>query len=259
MEQPLEREERVVNPEHAQAVRDMDSAFDQAWNNPALQGLIQRCLTGEEPQDDIDPGVYTPDGAYQGDKFNMTHVQIVMLRAAGFRNKDVAQMLGVTSPMVYYTLRHPYARKILGLLVPMHAVKVIDIRTRMEHYASELVDHAYDLAKESKDVAEVSRVTFGFLDRAGFAPRTQPASPEGAAAAPDSLPKNDRLLARIAAAVEESVIVDRQVMPSYSPARPPEDGLVAESGSSVEAPLPRSGGSNSSITGGSQSTAEGVA
>jgi hypothetical protein len=213
---------------------------------PEVQELIKRCLDGTEPFD--------RDRKYwQALKFGPQHVNIAVLRAAGFKPSEIAKTLHQCVSHISVVLHHPYARKIIHAIVPENSPRIIDIRTRLEAHASALLDHMVDLALKSEDVDAVRQVGFGLLDRVGHGPvqktinASVPASAfmEGAVAEHPSL-------GRLAAAMEESNRIDKEVMPGWKPSRPPEEGSLPSSevglggpggqgeGSSVPGSLPAS-------------------
>lgn len=126
-----------------------------------LQELIGRMLDGSEP-------MARPLAYWENSKFNATNLSVVLLRVAGFSQKEIAEMTMQSPAWISTTLKHPYARQLIQTLVPMVAVQSLDIRRRQEHYGSVLLDKVFDMAIESNDINEVRQVTFGLLDRAGF-------------------------------------------------------------------------------------------
>lgn len=184
---------------------------------PEVKELIQRCLDGTEPAD---------LKYWENDRFGPQHINAVVLRAAGFRSGEVAKALQMTAARASIILNHPYAKKIIAALVPANAVRVFDIRTKMEAYASELLDHLYDLSIGSEDLAEVRQAGFGLLDRIGHGPVNKsvstnvPASAFGDEAGGSG---DQKILGRLAAAMEESNRLDREVMPNFKSQRPPEE------------------------------------
>lgn len=193
---------------------------------PETMELIQRLLDGSE--------AYGRElKAWEVQKFNPIHINICVLRAAGFRGVEIAKILDLQQTTVSLTLTHPYGVKLVGALVPRSAVKVFDIKTRLEEQASELLDHVYELAMNSEEVEDVAKVTFGILDRAGYAPKTSVASKE----VPGSYTVNSSTLRRLERAMEGSKMVNAEVMPNWVSKRPPDEGALPADdaiGSSVQ-------------------------
>jgi len=131
---------------------------------PAVRQLINRCMTGEEPY-----GRELKTGEFQ--KFSPQHVQMVLMRSAGMRQNEIASLLGVTAMTVGSACRHPYGKKIIFSMMHRQGVQVVDLRGRLEAYANDLLAHTMELAIISEDIEQVSKVTFGLLDRAGYGPK----------------------------------------------------------------------------------------
>jgi predicted transcriptional regulator len=210
----------------------VDFAADEGGELPAaVRELINRCLEGTEP--------YGRElKTWEQDKFNSRHVNMVMLRAAGFKGGEIAQAMGATQAMVSWTLNHPYGRKIIHALMTARGTRVLDIRTKLDQYADQILDQIFELTCNSSDLETVSKVGFGLLDRAGYGATqkvqhdVKPA--EGAA--------SESTLSRVASALEASAMVNAVIMPAYIPKPPPEDSLGrGEVGSSAES-APRGSG-----------------
>lgn len=227
MEDPLEAEVRLASPRAEERARLDDEAVVQAQTLLGqevdqdslpieVQALISRCMEGTEP-------LSRELKHNEARKLSAQHIVWIGLRAAGWRVREIARVTGFDTYTIHLLLRHPYARKLLDALVHRNTVRVLDIRTRLEEYTAELVDHVFGLAMAEEDTETVAKVTFGFLDRAGFGPTSKTVSEET---------KNVNLratasasgLARLASALEGSQVVSREVMASWRPAPPPDVG-----------------------------------
>jgi hypothetical protein len=186
--------------------------------SPQVQALIERLLDGVEPLD-------RPLRNNEVIKFSPVHINICTLRAAGFKGTEIAKIMDIEYQRVILALNHPYGKKLIKALVPANATRVIDIRTRLEEHASDLLDSTFALAMKSENLKEVAEVTFNMLDRAGYS--NKPGGAERPADAPSS---RESVMNRLAAAMEGSNAVNSEVMASWIPRRPPEE---ASSGSSV--------------------------
>lgn len=197
---------------------DFDLATEASKLSPEVQELIQRTLDGSEPLGrDLKP--------WEVVKFSPIHVNVCVLRAAGFRGVEIHKILGLEPSTISITLNHPYGVKLIGALVPRGAVKVFDIKTRLEENASELLDHMYSLAMKSEEVEEVAKVTFGILDRAGYQPK--PAASKEVAG---TFTVQDSTMRRLERAMEGSKMVTQEVMPRWVPKRPPDEGVLPAGG-----------------------------
>lgn len=198
------------------AVREIEEQVEASRLTPTVQAMIERMLDGKEPYGrDLKP--------LEPMKFSPTHVNICTLKAAGFKGNEIAQMVGLDPVRVSTILRHPYGQKLVKALVPQNSARVMDIRTKLVEYADDLLDATFELAMKSQDAEEVAKVTFGLLDRAGYAPKTSPTTgerPVGTGL------ENTHLLGRIAGALLESQQVSQNIMPTYVQRRPPEEGVL---------------------------------
>lgn len=208
--------EPAASPRKADRVdQALDELVEERKFSPEVTALIQRCLDGTEPAD---------LKYWENERFSPTHIHAVVLRAAGFRSGEVAKALSITPARASVVLNHPYAKKLIAAMCPEKAVRVLDIRTRMEVYASDLLDHVHDLAIQSDDIAEVRQAGFGLLDRIGHGPVNKSVSTNVPASAfDDAGGSGGKVLGRLAAAMEESNRLDREVMPNFKSQRPPEE------------------------------------
>jgi hypothetical protein len=199
-----------------QAQDEMDRSLGVSKLSPEIESMVQRMMAGTEPYGcELRPQDVR--------KFTPLHVQIVMLRIAGFKGSEIARITGAAKQLVYFTILHPYAKKLLYALVPQGSARVIDIRSRLDEYASELLDHVFSLSMQSNELEDVSKVTFGMLDRAGFSPKqdTPSKSSNGTlAVVPEST------MSRLLSALQGSEQINGEVMSSWVPRRPPDEGAL---------------------------------
>lgn len=183
---------------------NLDDQILQAVTDPKIQGLIHRMLNGDEPYG-------RPLSYWEQKKFNPTNISVVLLRAAGFKGKEIAAMIGQDQATISITIRHPYGQKLLSLLMPIVAAQSLDVRRRTDHYASILLDRVFEMGLESEDANEVARISFGLMDRSSFAvtKKTQ---------VEHTITAGSAQIDRLARAMEESnaleVSVDYELLPS---------------------------------------------
>ena len=227
-EERLDREEQVVS-----AQTELAELAEHEELAPEVQALVQRCMEGTEP--------YDRELKYWEPKaFSPINVMSVMLAAAGFRAVQIAQIQGIEQQRISVILRHPYGRKILHAMMNRQGSRVLDIKTRLEEYASDLLDKVAGLAlhAEQQDLELVSKVTFGLLDRAGYG-TTQKIESKSTSV---SVAATEHTLQRFTQAMEESQSIDRDIMPSWVPPAPPaEDRSVGTSESVPSAREPEDG------------------
>lgn len=193
------------------------SAIEDEALSPETRDLIERCMLGTEP-----PGRELK--SHEVAKFSAIHVQICLMRSAGFRLNDIATILGVGSQMVYNVSSHPYARKIIFAMMHRQGARVLDIRTKLTEFADILLDETFKLAIEETDLEKQSKVTFALLDRAGFGPRQtvdiNKKSSTGSA--------SEHTLSRLADALNESTQADRIAATFTSKPAPDESRVLGE-------------------------------
>lgn len=136
-----------------------------------LDELFMKALRGEIPRS-------RALRSWEPETLNETHLQIILLRAAGMRQTMIAKYLNaqmgtkLSDATVSICCNHPDAVYILSKLVSYAADNVADIRTRMEAYASEALETNVRIMRTSNDERLKARVGFDLLDRAGYgAPR----------------------------------------------------------------------------------------
>lgn len=209
----------------AATVEETLDALDVSRLSPEIQGLIHRCMDGSEP--------HGPLAQYHVLKFSPMHVNIAVLRAAGFKGTEIAQITGATKQVVYTTLTHPYAKALRAALVPSNSARVIDIRTRIDEYAGELLDKVFGMALVSDSMEDVTKVTFGLLDRGGYAPKAAGAPGEVRDASGRGAVVPESTMSRLLSALEGSESIESQVMPTWVPRRPPEEALMGSASPDV--------------------------
>lgn len=180
--------------------------------------LISRCMDGTEPYD-------RPLKDNEPQKLSNVAVNAIMLKAAGFRAADIEKLIGMSYVTISVICNHPYGKRILHSLMHEQGSRVLDIKTRLEEGASKMLDHALKLALAEQDTETVSKVTFGFLDRAGFGPTQKHEHKSESKSGP--LSAASPYLSRIASALDESARIDSQILPTYKQSRPPEDTASA--------------------------------
>lgn len=185
---------------------------------PEARELIKRCMAGTEP--------YGRELKYYESKtFSPTMINAIMLMAAGFKNRQVAKMLGVEQQRLSVVRRHPYGIKLLDCLLSRQGVRVLDLKTKLAEYSESLTDELYKQALLSQDLKTISKITFGMLDRAGYGPTTKVETTDKRTPL-ESV--GHSALSRLAAALEASDRVDSMVMPGRPTALPPVDSVEAE-------------------------------
>ncbi len=95
------------------------------------------------------------------------HMQMLLMKAAGYTNNQIADRMEMTPSRVSIIVNHPDAAYLLSHLVSFQAENLLDIKARIQAHAGEALDTALFLMRTSKpEVRE--RVAFRLLDRAGY-------------------------------------------------------------------------------------------
>jgi len=180
--------------------------------NADTKMLISRCLDGTEPYG-------RPLKDWETDKLSPKAIQAVLMRASGFKANEVARLLDTDDSWVSTICNHPYGKKIIHAMLHTQGSRVLDIKTRLEQHASDIMDRMVQLAKMEVDLNAVSKVGFGLLDRAGYGPKQ---TIEHESKSGKSLGTDMPTLSRLTAALEESQTVNR-VTKSFVQKPPPAD------------------------------------
>ena len=135
--------------------------------HPHTQELLSRALAGDLPRG-------RPLKPWEPEKLNPTSLQVVLLRASGMKQRDIAEFMNLTQGTkmtdshVSIIVNHPDARTILTQLISYAADEVADLRTRIQAYAGEGLDAAVNIMRTNNDKRLVAKIAFEFLDRAGY-------------------------------------------------------------------------------------------
>jgi predicted XRE-type DNA-binding protein len=214
MAERLEREEQIATTPPVPKVELEDIVADQQLE-PEIQALIARCMEGTEPYE-------RELKSWEMQKFSPMNVTTILMMSAGFRQKQVAEILGIEQHRISVTVNHPYGRKLLHALMHRQSGRVLDIRTRMETFAGDILDKMYKDAMQSEDLKIVSSIGFAMLDRAGYAPAQN--INVNSKSVNVSATTDPATLSRIANALEESNSVDRFIMPTRPKSLAPAEG-----------------------------------
>lgn len=218
-ESPLEREEQLAPAQSPDILPlEMDHAtlediVAEQQLDPEIRALISRCMEGVEP--------YGRELKYwEPKKFSPINIATVLLLSAGFRQSDVAEILGIQQQRISVVACHPYGKKLIHALMHKQTGRVLDIRTRLETYAGDMLDKIYTDAMKSDDLKVTASITFDLLDRAGHNPTQKIESRS------EHVESNvsDASINRLSTALEESARVNSQVMPYIRQSAPPAVG-----------------------------------
>jgi len=208
MDTPLEAETHVANVDPY----EIDEAIAESVSDE-VRALINRCMDGTEPLE-------RPLRPQEAAKLSPRAIQALFLRVAGFKGKEVAEYMGLTESYVSIMFSHPYSRKIVRAIIGSKAGEVTDIRTRLEYHSALLLERVATMAATEDDIAKVTTVTFGLLDRAGYGAKQKIEVDSRRTSVNMNLDAGTAH--RLATALDESVAIEAKVMPSYVPKPPPD-------------------------------------
>lgn len=96
------------------------------------------------------------------------HIQMIVMKAAGYRNSVIAERFSMTQARVSVILNHPDAMSVLSRLVSFQAENLLDIKARIQAHAGEALDTVLTAMRQAKEPAVKSKIGFALLDRAGY-------------------------------------------------------------------------------------------
>lgn len=101
-------------------------------------------------------------------KLRPRHLQILLMKAAGYPNNAIAEQMGMDKARVSVIVRHPDAQTILSYLVSYAAEDMLDVKTRIKAHAGEMLDHVLTTVRNSRDEKVVQKGAFKLLEMAGY-------------------------------------------------------------------------------------------
>lgn len=135
--------------------------------NPQIEELFEKAQAGTLERS-------RPLKPWEPERLSETALQIVLLRAAGMRQRRIAEMLNeqqgtnLSDSSVSQICNHPDAQLLLTKLVSYAADEVVDIQTKIKAYAGEGIDEAARIMRITNDQRLAAKIAFEFLDRAGY-------------------------------------------------------------------------------------------
>lgn len=139
--------------------------IDASLLTDRIKVLIAGAMAGTLPM---------PPGSDPGlpKKLNPVHINMVLDRAAGLRNNEIAEKYGTTQTWTSILLRHPYAEQLCNALLSLSADKLTDPRQRIEAASHEMLDIKLEIARAPGTSAVLrDRIASDILDRAGYGAR----------------------------------------------------------------------------------------
>lgn len=152
------------------------------------------------------------------------HQQMLLMKAAGYTNKAIAEHMQYDPARVSVIVNHPDAMYLLSHLISYQAEKLLDVNARIQAHAGEALDTALILMRTGKEEVR-ERVAFKLLDRAGY----------GAVQKSETVHKVEMPVAQaegIATAMREAMDVDRMEEADWEEVESPVVVQVGEPGNS---------------------------
>jgi len=101
------------------------------------------------------------------------HINVILDKASGFTNKEIAEQRGFHPVYVGKILRHPDAEMILARVLGHMADEAMDPIRRLQGYAHEAINTKIEIMRTSKSEGMRDRVATDILDRAGYGAKRQ--------------------------------------------------------------------------------------
>lgn len=139
----------------------VDNYFSPEEKEKRLAALLGDALTG-----DLARGRSLK--YWENLKLKPQHIQILIMKAAGYNNRMIAKQMGLTESRVSILVNHPDSLTILSRLVSFQAENLLDIKARIQAHAGEALDTALYLMRNSENQAVRAKAAFSLLDRAGY-------------------------------------------------------------------------------------------
>lgn len=140
---------------------DMRIADPREARRQSLQHVLAAAMTGELVKN-------RPLKYWENLRLKPVHMQMVMMKAAGYRNNEIAEQMNYDSSRVSVVLNHPDSQTLLSILISHAAEDVLDINARIKAHAGEALDTAlYVMRTTTKDETRLN-ASFGLLKMAGY-------------------------------------------------------------------------------------------
>lgn len=125
-----------------------------------LDNLIAAALAGDIPRS-------RELKSWEPAKLNPVHIEIIMMRASGIKQRTIAQFLGLTDSTVSIVLGHPDAQYIMARVLGNAAHEVADVSERFKLMAPEALETVAEVMRFGKEQNRL-KAAFSILDRAGY-------------------------------------------------------------------------------------------
>lgn len=135
-----------------------DSVLASISGSAKIEALIAAAMAGKLPRN-------RPLKSYEPEKLNPRHISVVMMRAVGYRNKRIAEIVGYEESVVSYVLGHPDSRTILAAILTEAAVNAVNLGAEVQRRAPAMLKIVGDIAEdEEKKTPDRLKAAFKWLD-----------------------------------------------------------------------------------------------
>lgn len=123
--------------------------------SPEIQKLFESALAGTLPRT-------RPLKSWEPDVLNERHITIIMMRASGLmKQREIAEIMGLTEPTVSVVLNHPDAEYLISRLQAARFSTPTDFEVRLQRLNAVAVDAIEELL-EDKEIPALRRAPMAF-------------------------------------------------------------------------------------------------
>lgn len=111
---------------------------------------------------------------YQLQKLNDTHLNIIRLLIQGYDDKEIAELLDVTTATVRYTKESPLVQEKLDIMRSVLDAECVETAKMIQQLQPLAIMKLAEILAKSKDEKEIRLVAQDLLNRGGHAPQKGP-------------------------------------------------------------------------------------
>lgn len=101
-------------------------------------------------------------------KLNPVHIQMLIMKAAGYKNRAIARQFDYDEARVSVIVNHPDARSVLSRLVSFQAENLLDIKARIQAHSGEALDTVLVAMRTAEKPIDRANIGFKLLASAGY-------------------------------------------------------------------------------------------
>lgn len=96
------------------------------------------------------------------------HMQMLLMKAAGFTNRAIAQRLDYDESRISVIVNHPDAMYLLSHLVSYQAEALLDVKARVQAHAGEALDTVLFAMRTAPEIKDRANIGFKLLAMGGY-------------------------------------------------------------------------------------------